>query len=231
MTFAHAVLRRHLRDAPPAHSPSRSSPTSATTTHEAGHMILRPLPTSSTSSTTMSPPSSNPPRTGATNPAPLTRTCRALLTTRVNLASRALALSHCRTSTRYHRPMAADDPRSKGRKSISLPGRELPSSTSSTPSPSLTMDVCLRMDCTESFSYAKDHHLSIFLTLLHRSLRRRTYASKTSAPASSTASPVLYDLASDGGSCRRIARTGPSALLTIAIQADLQALRRRLLSA
>src|ERR1700742_2325285 len=30
--------------------------------------------------------------------------------------------------------------------------------------------VCLRVDCTESFRYAKDHHLSVFLTLLHRSL-------------------------------------------------------------
>jgi chloramphenicol O-acetyltransferase type A len=30
--------------------------------------------------------------------------------------------------------------------------------------------VCLRVDCTEAFRYAKDQHLSIFLTLLHRSL-------------------------------------------------------------
>lgn len=30
--------------------------------------------------------------------------------------------------------------------------------------------VCLRVDCTETFRYAKDHHLSVFLTLLHRSL-------------------------------------------------------------
>jgi chloramphenicol O-acetyltransferase type A len=30
--------------------------------------------------------------------------------------------------------------------------------------------VCLRVECTEAFRYAKDHHLSVFLTLLHRSL-------------------------------------------------------------
>ena len=30
--------------------------------------------------------------------------------------------------------------------------------------------VCVRVDCTESFRYAKDHHLSVFLTLLHRNL-------------------------------------------------------------
>lgn len=30
--------------------------------------------------------------------------------------------------------------------------------------------VCLRVDCTETFRYAKAHHLSVFLTLLHRSL-------------------------------------------------------------
>lgn len=30
--------------------------------------------------------------------------------------------------------------------------------------------VCLRVDCTEAFRYAKDHHLSVFLTLVHRSL-------------------------------------------------------------
>jgi chloramphenicol O-acetyltransferase type A len=30
--------------------------------------------------------------------------------------------------------------------------------------------VCLRVDCTETFRYAKDHGLSVFLTLLHRSL-------------------------------------------------------------
>jgi chloramphenicol O-acetyltransferase type A len=30
--------------------------------------------------------------------------------------------------------------------------------------------VCLRVDCTESFRCAKDRHLSVFLTLLHRSL-------------------------------------------------------------
>lgn len=30
--------------------------------------------------------------------------------------------------------------------------------------------VCLRVDCTETFRFAKDHHLSVFLTLLHRSL-------------------------------------------------------------
>lgn len=30
--------------------------------------------------------------------------------------------------------------------------------------------VCLRVDCTASFRYAKEHHLSVFLTLLHRSL-------------------------------------------------------------
>jgi chloramphenicol O-acetyltransferase type A len=30
--------------------------------------------------------------------------------------------------------------------------------------------VSLRVDCTEAFRYAKDHRLSVFLTLLHRSL-------------------------------------------------------------
>jgi chloramphenicol O-acetyltransferase type A len=30
--------------------------------------------------------------------------------------------------------------------------------------------VCLRVDCTASYRYAKQHHLSVFLTLLHRSL-------------------------------------------------------------
>jgi chloramphenicol O-acetyltransferase type A len=30
--------------------------------------------------------------------------------------------------------------------------------------------VCVRVDCTETFRYAKDRHLSMFLTLLHRSL-------------------------------------------------------------
>lgn len=30
--------------------------------------------------------------------------------------------------------------------------------------------VCLRVDCTETFRYAKDHHISVFLSLLHRSL-------------------------------------------------------------
>lgn len=30
--------------------------------------------------------------------------------------------------------------------------------------------VCLRVDCTETFRYAREHHLSIFLSLLHRSL-------------------------------------------------------------
>jgi chloramphenicol O-acetyltransferase type A len=30
--------------------------------------------------------------------------------------------------------------------------------------------VCLRVDCTESFVYAKDHAQSVFLTLVHRSL-------------------------------------------------------------
>jgi chloramphenicol O-acetyltransferase type A len=30
--------------------------------------------------------------------------------------------------------------------------------------------VCLRVDCTETFRFAKDHHLSVFLSLLHRSL-------------------------------------------------------------
>jgi chloramphenicol O-acetyltransferase type A len=30
--------------------------------------------------------------------------------------------------------------------------------------------VCLRVDCTESFRYAKDSRISVFLTLLHRSL-------------------------------------------------------------
>src|SRR6185437_15995283 len=30
--------------------------------------------------------------------------------------------------------------------------------------------VCLRVDCTETFRYAKDHRLSVFLALLQRSL-------------------------------------------------------------
>lgn len=30
--------------------------------------------------------------------------------------------------------------------------------------------VCIRVDCTETFRYAKDHGLSVFLSLLHRSL-------------------------------------------------------------
>src|SRR3984885_7116790 len=30
--------------------------------------------------------------------------------------------------------------------------------------------VCLRVDCTETYRYAKRHHLSVFLSLLHRSL-------------------------------------------------------------
>jgi chloramphenicol O-acetyltransferase type A len=30
--------------------------------------------------------------------------------------------------------------------------------------------VCLRVDCTETFDYAKDHRMSVFLSLLHRSL-------------------------------------------------------------
>lgn len=30
--------------------------------------------------------------------------------------------------------------------------------------------VCVRVDCTETFRYAKDHELSVFLSLLHRSL-------------------------------------------------------------
>ena len=30
--------------------------------------------------------------------------------------------------------------------------------------------ICLRVDCTETFRYAKDHHLSVFLSLVHRSL-------------------------------------------------------------
>jgi chloramphenicol O-acetyltransferase type A len=30
--------------------------------------------------------------------------------------------------------------------------------------------VCLRVDCTETFHYAKDHRISVFLSLLHRSL-------------------------------------------------------------
>lgn len=30
--------------------------------------------------------------------------------------------------------------------------------------------VCLRVDCTETWRYAKQHHLSVFLSLLHRSL-------------------------------------------------------------
>jgi chloramphenicol O-acetyltransferase type A len=30
--------------------------------------------------------------------------------------------------------------------------------------------VCLRVDCTETFQYAKDHQISVFLALLHRSL-------------------------------------------------------------
>jgi chloramphenicol O-acetyltransferase type A len=31
-------------------------------------------------------------------------------------------------------------------------------------------DVCLRVHCTETYRYAKQHHLSVFLSLLHRSL-------------------------------------------------------------
>src|SRR5262249_54812628 len=30
--------------------------------------------------------------------------------------------------------------------------------------------VCVRVDCTETFNYAKEHKLSVFLSLLHRSL-------------------------------------------------------------
>jgi len=30
--------------------------------------------------------------------------------------------------------------------------------------------VCIRVDCTATFRYAKQHHLSVFLSLLHRSL-------------------------------------------------------------
>lgn len=30
--------------------------------------------------------------------------------------------------------------------------------------------VCLRLDCTETFRYAKEHRLSVFLSLVHRSL-------------------------------------------------------------
>lgn len=30
--------------------------------------------------------------------------------------------------------------------------------------------VCLRVDCTETFLFAKQHHLSVFLSLLHRAL-------------------------------------------------------------
>lgn len=30
--------------------------------------------------------------------------------------------------------------------------------------------VCVRVDCTETFQYAKEHQLSVFLSLLHRSL-------------------------------------------------------------
>lgn len=30
--------------------------------------------------------------------------------------------------------------------------------------------VCLRVDCTATYNYAKQHHLSVFLSLLHRSL-------------------------------------------------------------
>ena len=30
--------------------------------------------------------------------------------------------------------------------------------------------VCLRVDCTAAYRYAKQHHLSVFLSLLHRSL-------------------------------------------------------------
>ena len=30
--------------------------------------------------------------------------------------------------------------------------------------------VCLRLDCTETFRYAKQHRLSVFLSLMHRSL-------------------------------------------------------------
>ena len=30
--------------------------------------------------------------------------------------------------------------------------------------------VCLRVDCTETYLYAKQHHFSVFLSLLHRSL-------------------------------------------------------------
>src|SRR5689334_689201 len=30
--------------------------------------------------------------------------------------------------------------------------------------------VCLRVDCTETFRYAKEHRLSVFFSLVHRSL-------------------------------------------------------------
>ncbi len=30
--------------------------------------------------------------------------------------------------------------------------------------------VCLRVDCTATYNYAKQNHLSVFLSLLHRSL-------------------------------------------------------------
>ena len=30
--------------------------------------------------------------------------------------------------------------------------------------------VCVRVDCTETYGYAKQHHLSVFLSMLHRSL-------------------------------------------------------------
>ncbi len=30
--------------------------------------------------------------------------------------------------------------------------------------------VCIRVDCTETYRYAKQHQLSVFLSLLHRSL-------------------------------------------------------------
>ena len=30
--------------------------------------------------------------------------------------------------------------------------------------------VCVRIDCTDTFRYAKEHRLSVFLSLLHRSL-------------------------------------------------------------
>jgi chloramphenicol O-acetyltransferase type A len=35
---------------------------------------------------------------------------------------------------------------------------------------SLTTELCLRVDCTGTFRCAKEHRLSIFLSLLHRSL-------------------------------------------------------------